>query len=163
MQSLKATSWILNDIIRDPKRIVKFNFLMHYFLMLENGKMWMIDIFIALLCMQALICHFLSFYAIFALKFRPILTKDFHCLNSDNLRKWNLSIQMRGFLWLFPYLCRYGVSITKEFTWQAGKAQCFDCEKICAWAQQSTHWNNNNNQCGYYCYTLAASTAPHAA
>ena len=58
--------------------------------MLENGKLcwlWTIDIFIALLCKF----HFLSFYAIFALKFRPILIKDFHYLNTDNLRKQNLS------------------------------------------------------------------------
>ena len=34
----------------------------------------------------------------------------------------------------FPYLCRYGVSITKEFNWQAGEVQYFDCEKICACA-----------------------------
>ena len=34
----------------------------------------------------------------------------------------------------FAYLCCYGVSITKEFNWQAGEAQCFDCEKVCACA-----------------------------
>ena len=28
-----------------------------------------------------------------------------------------------------PVLCCYGVSITKEFNWQAGEAQCSDCEK----------------------------------
>ena len=33
------------------------------------------------------------FNAIFALKFRPILTKDFICLNSDNLRKQNPSFE----------------------------------------------------------------------
>ena len=34
----------------------------------------------------------------------------------------------------FAYLCCYGVSITKEFNWQAGEVQCFDCEKVCACA-----------------------------
>ena len=69
--------------------------------MLENGKLcwlWMIDIFIALYVCNVLTCHFLSFYAIFASKFRPILTKDFHCLNSDNLRKRNLSFE--GLFWV---------------------------------------------------------------
>ena len=27
----------------------------------------------------------------------------------------------------FPYMCCYGVLITKQFNWQAGEAQCFDC------------------------------------
>ena len=60
---------MLNCTIRKPKRIAKFKFLVYNFLMLENGKL-MIDIFIALLCMYVLTCHFLLFYAIFALKFR---------------------------------------------------------------------------------------------
>ena len=65
----------------------------------------MIDIFIALLCMWVLTCHhFLSLYAIFPSKFCPILTKDFHCLNSDNLRKRNPSLfEVRGFWWLIKY------------------------------------------------------------
>ena len=54
----------------------------------------------------SLTCHFLSFYAIFALKFYPILTKDFICLNSNNLRKRNpsfegYSVTLRGWP---PYL-----------------------------------------------------------
>ena len=57
----------------------------------QKWWLWIIDIFIALLFMCVLTCHFLSFYAIFALKFCPILTKDFHCLISNNLRKQNLS------------------------------------------------------------------------
>ena len=36
-------------------------------------------------------CHFYSFNAIFVLKFCPIITKDFHCFSSNNLRKRNLS------------------------------------------------------------------------
>ena len=92
VQSLKDIFWILNYIIRDPKGIVKFKFLMHYLpFNAQKWWLWIIDIFIALLCMCVLTCHFLSFYAIFALKFCPILTKDFHCLNSNNLRKRNLS------------------------------------------------------------------------
>ena len=40
----------------------------------------------------------------------------------------------------FLYLCCYGVSITKKFNWQAGEAQCFDCEKtcVCAWLFQTS-------------------------
>ena len=30
------------------------------------------------------------------------------------------------------YRCCYGVFIIKQFNWQTSKAQCFDCEKICA-------------------------------
>ena len=65
-------------------------------LMLENGKLcwlWMIDIFLALWCMQVLTCHSLLFNAIVALKFHLILSKDFNCLNSDNLRKQNPSFE----------------------------------------------------------------------
>ena len=40
--------------------------------------------------LQVLTCHFLLFYAIFALKFLPILAKDLKiCLNSNILRKRN--------------------------------------------------------------------------
>ena len=65
-------------------------------LMLENGKLywlWMIDIFLALWCMQALTCHSLLFNSIVALKFHLILSKGFNCLNSDNLRKQNTSFE----------------------------------------------------------------------
>ena len=44
---------------------------------------------------------FVVYNAIFALKFCPILTKDFNCLNSDNLRKQNPSFE--------------GFSMTEEF------------------------------------------------
>ena len=36
----------------------------------------------------------------------------------------------------FLYLCCYSVLITKQFNWLAGEAQYFDCENICACAQQ---------------------------
>ena len=63
--------------------------------------------------MYVLTCHFLSFYAIFALKFCLILTKDFNCLNFDNLKKQNLSIEGfsltdYGSLWLIPLLTLQG-------------------------------------------------------
>ena len=63
----------------------QIKFLVHYFLMLENGKLswlWTIDIFIAL-------------NAILAFKFCLVLTKYFNCLNSDfeNLRKRDPSFE----------------------------------------------------------------------
>ena len=38
--------------------------------------------------------NILSFYAFFPLKFRPILTKDFKCLNSDSLIRQNCSFEV---------------------------------------------------------------------
>ena len=42
----------------------------------------------------------------------------------------------------FPYLCCYGVSITKEFNWQAGEVQCFDCKKSVHAYCNFKHQNN---------------------
>ena len=35
-----------------------------------------------------------------------------------------------------PYLYTYGISIRKEFNWQAGEVKFFDCERICAYLFQ---------------------------
>ena len=42
----------------------------------------------------------------------------------------------------FQYLFCYGVSITKEFNWQADEAQCFDWKKSVHAHNNSKHWNN---------------------
>ena len=39
VRSLKNISWILSCIIWNLKQIAKFKFLVHYFLMLKNGKL----------------------------------------------------------------------------------------------------------------------------
>ena len=39
VQSIKAISWILNCIISTSETILNFKFLVHYFLMLKNGKL----------------------------------------------------------------------------------------------------------------------------
>ena len=92
VQSLKAISWIVNCI---RNGLSNLSFLVHNILMLENGKLWcwlwMIDILIALLCMQVLTRHSLLFNAIFALKFRLILTKDF---NSSYIKNFSLKVWM---------------------------------------------------------------------
>ena len=59
VQSLKVISWILNCINRDPKRIVKFKFLVHNFLMLENGKLCWRRFYVSFnMPFFVVLCHF---------------------------------------------------------------------------------------------------------